>query len=76
MFKVGDIVVGNDKSDREYRITAKKNNFEGEVVRINGDLIELKTLKSDDPEYFTETFKVDPEYFELKETLKDKSEFI
>lgn len=63
-FKVGDIIRANEKSNKEYWVTTKKNGWTGKVtsVKKNGD-ISVKTLTPE--EYEGRVFEVDERYFYL-----------
>ena len=63
-FKVGDIIEANKESNKEYRITNKKNGWTGKVmsVRKYGDIF-VKTLTPE--EYEGRVFEVDERYFYL-----------
>lgn len=45
-FKIGDIVVANQKSNVRYSITNQKNGFVGVVTHLGGDIFSVKTLES------------------------------
>lgn len=45
-FKVGDIVVANEKSIGRYTITTKSNGYVGRVIEVNRKDIKLKSISS------------------------------
>ena len=64
-FKVGDIIVGNEKSDERYNITRK--GVKCEVVDTENflGLIKVKAFKDDT------FYNVNPEYFDLYKSVSD-----
>ena len=71
-FKVGDIIEANKESNKEYRITNKKNGWTGKVtsVRKYGD-ISVKTLTPE--EYEGRVYSVEEDGFDL---VKDEQNII
>lgn len=67
-FKIGDIIVGTEESNR-YCITAKKKGFVGEVVDVYSsgyDDIKVKILENNDSREVGSYYSVRSERFELK----------
>lgn len=65
-FKVGDIIVANEKSNKEYGMTSKINNWKGVVQEIiGGDAIRVTTIHSGKQDV-GKTYTVDPYYFDLE----------
>ena len=68
-FKVGDIVVGNDKSPKNYKVTYKGNG-EGTVIKITGEnIIRVLWIGSDVVDHI---FDVNTSYFDLKKGRKNR----
>lgn len=66
-FKVGDVVVGTNKSDSRYAITTKKGGFVGKVTDVYSDeCIEVKILKHNNPKTIGHIYDVNSHYFELE----------
>lgn len=71
-FKVGDVIVANKKSNKEYIMTNKRNNWKGVVQEIiGGDAIRVMTIHSC-KNHIGKTFTVDPYYFDLEKNSRDK----
>ena len=63
-FKVGDIIKANKESNKEYRITNKKNGWTGIVLAILSDgSIRVATLTPE--RYKGETFSGEEDYFDI-----------
>ena len=68
-FKVGDIVVGNDLSDKVYDVTNKEGGFVGRVVEVNLSCfsdITVRVIKHCNCYEVGELYDVNSEYFELQ----------
>lgn len=65
-FKVGDIIIANEKSNNEYVITTQKMGWLGKVVSMGEDgYVSAKTLAPAD--YYGEEFALEENYFDLDE---------
>lgn len=70
-FKVGDIIVANEKSNTKYGMTSKINNWKGIVKEIiGGDAIQVTTIRSGKKD-MGKTYIVDPYYFDLAMDIRD-----
>lgn len=73
-FKIGDIVVGNELSNKEYIVTCKDRGFVGEVIAINEDNdIRVKVLSVNNNLCVGCTYWVSGEYFEKVEEKIEKT---
>lgn len=71
MFKVGDIIVGNSKSDREYALTNSRATMKVTRIYPSGD-IEVEIIDHlESSSYINNKFNVIPSFFTHK--YKDKS---
>ena len=77
-FKIGDKVVGNEASNKEYGLTCKERGFIGEVIAMDEEGgIKVKVLSVDDSSRIGEKYWVEPEYFEkvvekIEKTIPEK----
>ena len=47
-FKIGDVIVGNEKSNYKYTITTKNRDWKGKVIKIyDNDEIQAQTITTD-----------------------------
>ena len=69
-FRIGDIVVGNEMSNR-YSVTSKPKNFLGEVIKIYDEIrMDVKVLESDLLGNEGKSYTVEMDCFDLKERSK------
>ena len=68
-FKVGDIIKANKESNKEYRITNKKNGWTGKILRIENEHIYAKTITPE--EHKGDKYFVLEKYFDLVEDTQN-----
>lgn len=63
-FKIGDIVVGNSKSDIYYGVTCKSDGFLGKITEVISDTrIKVKIIKHKYSNYIGDCYRVDADCF-------------
>ena len=66
MFKVGDIIVGTEKSNYKYTVTCKDNGFVGKVIKVDLLDIKVEVIKSNYSGDIGQTFWVNSIYFKYQ----------
>lgn len=64
-FKVGDVIVANEKSNKKYLVTNQRNGWTGKVLDTIRDSIHVSTLTPES--YKGEVYTVEEDYFDIEE---------